>query len=220
MDLACLDDTAVLRCDRVRRGSCWPCVFRGANSKGLSYGIVDDRESCGMTVSSVCCLRFVMKFEADSLLGVVQLRTVSSPIFVREWIGVLGFFMASPMSSMMLMVWMFGWSAANGDVRMTGSCLVALLQLRPMTVPWLSEWMHLLCFMMSRSCISAGISIVGWQGIMVLFGGRKSRFLVHVCMCMLHISLTSSTYYLSVYIARAEDSTWYLLLGCRIFGVV
>jgi hypothetical protein len=129
----------------------------------------------------------------------------------------VGLFMASPMSSMMLMVCMFGWSVANGDVGVTGSCLVALLQLRPMTVPWLSEWMHLLCFMMSRSCIYAGISIVVWQGIMVLFGGRNNRFLVHVCMCMLHSSLTSSTYCLYVYIASAEDSTWYLLLGVPYF---
>jgi hypothetical protein len=32
-----------------------------------------------------------MKFEVESLLGVVKLRTVLFPIFVREWIGVLGF---------------------------------------------------------------------------------------------------------------------------------
>jgi multisubunit Na+/H+ antiporter MnhG subunit len=45
-----------------------------------------------------------MKFIAASLLGVVKLSTVSFPIFVREWIGLLVFFVANPMSSMMLIL--------------------------------------------------------------------------------------------------------------------
>jgi hypothetical protein len=41
----------------------------------------------------------------------------------------------------------------------------------------------------------------------VLLGGRTSLFLVHVWMCMLQSSLMSSTLRLSVYMARAYDST-------------
>jgi hypothetical protein len=49
MDSACLDDVAVVRCDRGRRGSCWQCVDGGSRCSGLSAGSVEDKEYCGIT---------------------------------------------------------------------------------------------------------------------------------------------------------------------------
>jgi hypothetical protein len=81
---------------------------------------------------------------------------------------------------MMLIVLMSGCSAAKLDVVMMGSCVVALFQLSPVTVFCWSEWIHLLCLTMRRSCISAGISSVGWQGIMMLLGGGE----IVCCWCL------------------------------------
>jgi hypothetical protein len=117
---------------------------------------------------------------------------------VREWIGLLVFFISSPISSMMLIVFMSGCLVAKLDVLMMGSCMVALLQLSPATVVCWSELIHLLCLTIRCSCISAGISIVGWQGIMMLLGGRNSMLAVPSCRCMLQSSLTSSMLCLSV----------------------
>jgi hypothetical protein len=61
----------------------------------------------------------------------------------------------------MLTVCSSGYAAAKRDIGVMISCLTALLQLRPVMAPCVSEWRHLLCLMMRRSCIFARISNVG-----------------------------------------------------------